>query len=397
MVAAPGPEQQIPEVPRILLVDDQPRVLRALARVLSEAGYDVATASDGQAALEHMHSTSFEAVVTDISMPNLTGIDFLRAVREFDVDVPVILMTGAPALESAAVAVEYGAFRYLSKPIEAKTLETVVRRAVLMHGLAKLKRHALDAFGVEGVRMSDHAALDARFSKAISTLWVAFQPIVSRSRACVHAYEALVRTDEETLSMPTALLDAAERLGRMRDIGRAVRQCVGEAMHRMPLPVLGFVNVSAEDLLDDDLYDASSILARSARRVVLEVTERASLDSVSDLVERIAKLRQLGFRVAVDDLGAGYAGLSSLARLEPDVLKLDISLVRDVDTNPVKRRLVQSMVGLARALCVDAVAEGIETAAELDVLVDLGLDLFQGFYFARPDRALCVPELASLR
>ncbi len=381
---------------KVLLIDDHPKLLRALARILSQAGYEVSTAADGLEALAQLKQVSFDAIVSDIMMPHMTGLELLRAVRELDLDVPVILMTGSPGMESAAEAIEYGAFRYLCKPVETAALEQAVKRAVLMHGLAKMKRRALDLLGQEGMRLSDRAALESRFEKAIGSLWVAFQPIVSLAGGRVAAYEALVRCDEQTLMSPNALLDAAERLGRLNDIGRGVRRLVGEALPRMPAGVMAFVNLHPEDLNDPDLYDGSSALPSSAKRVVLEVTERASLDNVHDLVERMSRLRRMGYRIAVDDLGAGYAGLSSLARLEPEFIKLDMSLVRDVHTNPVKQQLVRSMTGLARSLGVGAVAEGVETVEELDVLIDAGLDLFQGYYFARPDRQLVTPPAARM-
>ena len=86
----------------------------------------------------------------------------------------------------------------------------------------------------------------------------------------------------------------------------------------------------------------------------------------------------------MDDLGAGYAGLSSFAALEPDVVKLDISLVRDVDREPVKRKLVGSLAALCRDLRVTVLAEGVETAGERDVLVELGCEWLQGYLFGRP-------------
>jgi EAL domain-containing protein (putative c-di-GMP-specific phosphodiesterase class I) len=393
---APKTAEGQTEACKVLLIDDHPKLLRALAKILGHAGYEVTTAGDGREALEQLRLASFDAIVSDIMMPHMTGLELLRAVREQDLDVPVILMTGAPGMESAAEAVEYGAFRYLCKPVETAALESAVKRAVLMHGLAKVKRRALDLLGEEGLRLSDRAALEARFDKAVGSLWTAFQPIVSMSEGRVFAYEALVRTEEKTLVSPNALLDAAERLGRLHDIGRGVRQRAAEALPHMPPGVFAFVNLHPEDLKDLDLYDRGSILPRSAGRVVLEMTERASLDDIHDLGERTGRLRAMGFRIAVDDLGAGYAGLSSLARLEPEFIKLDMSLVRDVHVNPVKQQLVSSMTGLARALGIGAVAEGVETIEELETLVAAGLDLFQGYYFARPDRQLVVPPTARM-
>jgi EAL domain-containing protein (putative c-di-GMP-specific phosphodiesterase class I) len=127
--------------------------------------------------------------------------------------------------------------------------------------------------------------------------------------------------------------------------------------------------------------------------VVLELTERASLDRVAGLQTRMAKLRELGFRIALDDLGAGYAGLSSFTLLQPDYVKLDASLIRSVDASPQKRSIVRAMLQLAAGdLNLKAICEGVETAAERDTLVALGGDLLQGYLFARPNRGFVDPQ-----
>ena len=135
-------------------------------------------------------------------------------------------------------------------------------------------------------------------------------------------------------------------------------------------------------------------LARVADRVVLEITERQHLEEILDLDERIRTLRDLGFRIAVDDLGAGYSSLSSFAELAPDLVKLDMSLVREVHLHPAKHRLVASLIEICGELGVDLVAEGIETEAERDHLAGLGCDLMQGFFFGRPSAQPEIPALA---
>jgi EAL domain-containing protein (putative c-di-GMP-specific phosphodiesterase class I) len=96
------------------------------------------------------------------------------------------------------------------------------------------------------------------------------------------------------------------------------------------------------------------------------------------------RLRSLGYRLAIDDLGAGYAGLSSVATLEPDFVKLDMSLVRDLGGSPIRQSLVTSMVTTCRDNGMRLVAEGVETIHELSKLTELGCDLLQGYHFARP-------------
>jgi EAL domain-containing protein (putative c-di-GMP-specific phosphodiesterase class I) len=372
----------------VLLVDDEPTIVRGFARILTSAGFSVQIAHDGREAAELARGMSFDAIVSDIAMPEMTGLQLLRSVREHDLDVPVILMTGGPAVESAVQAVEYGALRYLIKPVDSKQLEEVVARATRLHQMAKIKREALELFRLEGKHLGDRAGLEARFANAINTLWLAFQPIVSWTDKSVIAYEALVRNEEPTLRAPPDLFEAAERLGRLRELGRIIRDRVAKTLVDNPtVDTEVFVNVHALELDDDSLMAPSSPLSAFAKRVVLEITERAPLEKIKDANARVAQLRNMGYRIAVDDLGAGYAGLTSFAHLEPEVVKVDMSLIRGLDQSPTKQKLLRSIVGLCRDLEIKMIAEGIETVEERDTLVRLGGDLCQGYLFARPGRA----------
>lgn len=192
-----------------------------------------------------------------------------------------------------------------------------------------------------------------------------------------------MRSREPSLPHPGAVIDAAEKLGAVHLLGRTTRALTAEAISREPGPATYFVNVHPADLADADLYDRAAPLTKHARRVVIEITERSTLEGVGDLGRRVGELRALGFRVAVDDLGAGYAGLSYFASLQPDVVKIDMSLVR----NP--RRASEAARGpvdgdpLPRARD-RVVGEGVETVAERDTLVRLGCTHLQGFLFGRP-------------
>jgi EAL domain-containing protein (putative c-di-GMP-specific phosphodiesterase class I) len=385
-MAAKSPEDLKTYRGAILLVDDERQIARAYARSLGSAGFEVECAFDGREAADAARQHRFDVIVSDITMPEMNGLDLLRAVREHDLDVPFVLMTGGPAIESAVQAVEYGALRYLIKPIAPEELEAVVSRAVRLHQIARVKREALEVFQQEGKHIGDRAGLEARFATALDSLWIAYQPIISWSRRSTFAWEALVRNEEPTLRSPPDLFEAAERLGRVRDLGRTVRDRVAQTLDRQPMDEMLFINLHALELDDDSLLDPAAPLSRHAARVVLEVTERAPLEQIPDAVARVAALRSLGYRIAVDDLGAGYAGLTSFAHLEPEVVKVDMSLIRGIDRSPMKQKLLGSIVALCRDLGIQIIAEGVETAEERDALISVGGDLCQGYLFARPER-----------
>jgi len=371
---------------RILIVDDDDLVRKATVRMLASPDRVIVQAADASAALAAFRDEVFDAIVSDIRMPGLSGIDLLREVRKVDLDVPVVLMTGSPDVDTAAAAVELGAFRYLPKPLEAAEFIAAVDRAVRFCQLAAARRAALAVAGHNDRLSGDRAGLEQRFVQAMASMWMAFQPIVSQATGRPSAYEALLRTDEEALRNPAAFIAAGERLGRVHELGRAVRVAVARAAKDAPKDVDLFVNLHPSDLTDPDLCDPGAPLSAIASRVVLELTERASLEDIASVDDTISRLRALGFRIAIDDLGAGYAGLSCLAALNPDVVKLDMSLVRGIDVDVKRQRVVASLIDLCGSLNMTVVIEGVETRGERDMVHRFGCDLMQGYWFARPAR-----------
>ena len=144
------------------------------------------------------------------------------------------------------------------------------------------------------------------------------------------------------------------------------------------------MNLHARELEDESLTDSASPLAPIAGRVVLEVTENARLEEVSNLPHRVERLRSLGYRIALDDIGAGYAGLASFAMLQPDIVKLDMGLVRDLHLDQTKCKLVGSVMRLCSELGMLVIAEGVEKSGEQEALTEMGCRFFQGFLFAKP-------------
>ena len=375
---------------RLLLVEDEDALRIALERFLSNT-FDVTACSDGASAASLLVREQFDVVLTDIGLPGMSGTDLLRLVRTYDLDVPVVLMTGAPDIESAIAATDLGALTYLRKPFENAVLESALARAAKLVQIARLKREAI-AEGIGSPLAGDRAGLEASFDRAISSLWVAFQPIVAMRSKRTVAFEALVRTSEPTMRDPMTLLSAAERLDRVYELGRCIRARAAASFSAYGGDAVLFVNLHPSDLRDENLYDSRAPLSQMASRVVLEVTERAAITDVNHAQQRARDLRERGFRIAVDDLGAGYAGLSSLISLEPDIVKLDMSLIRGIETSPVRARVVESITRLCRDLNMQVVAEGIETVGELGRVLDLGCDYMQGYLFGHPARKPAISE-----
>lgn len=374
---------------RVLVIDDEPLMRKLLGRMLGGAGYDVVVTEGGAEAIELLWHSTFDVVVSDVNMPGVDGIEVLRFVRQRDPDLPVILVTACATTDTAIGAVQHHATAYLTKPIDGKRLQEELAHALTMHKLARVRREAHALLTQRDIAAVD-SSLVATFERALAGVFMAYQPIVRWSERQVFGYEALVRSTEKELPHPGALFGAADKLERSRDLGRVIRSKSIEPYAAGGDPSLRlFLNLHAQDLLDDTLFDVESPLARMADRVVLEITERAQLESVRDVNVRIGKLRELGFKVAIDDIGAGYSGLTSFALLKPDMVKLDMALVRDIDKDPVKRRLASLVIQLCSDLGIEVVGEGVETREERDALLDLGCDLLQGYLFGRPSPPFC--------
>jgi EAL domain-containing protein (putative c-di-GMP-specific phosphodiesterase class I)/CheY-like chemotaxis protein len=367
------------------VVDDDADLLAATQRTLERAGYEVTTASDGMEAIGTLGRGDFDLVVSDIDMPRLDGLGLLRAVRDAEGQTPFIFVTGQPRIDTAIFAVNNAVAYYLTKPFEPDDLVNAAKRAVGARRLERLRQNMAQVVNDQRRVLEEEGT---RFGAALERLYLAFQPIVHWPTRTVFGHEALARTREPSVPNPGVLFQCAEHVGETDQLSRAIRRKCAEAIAQHPGEELFFVNLHSRDLRDPELSDPDAPLTKFASRVVLEVAERASIDNIKEAAARLDQLRALGFRIAVDDIGSGYAGLNSFALLEPDVVKLDMALVRDVDKSVTKQRLIESFVTLCKAMNIEVIAEGIETEAELETLSRIGCELYQGFLLARPEPRL---------
>ncbi|HEX4477615.1 MAG TPA: EAL domain-containing protein [Polyangiaceae bacterium] len=372
---------------RLLLVDDDESVRRTSGRVFRMRGLHVTDVSSGREALERLASESFDAIVSDISMPGMDGIQLLKEIRQRDPHVQVILISGVPTLATAISALDHGAFKYMHKPVDPFVLIENIRRAGGISRLAREEARSAKPVTAVDPEPEDLRRLEASFASALAGATVLYQPVVDSKSGNVSGFEALLRGGDPALADTAAFLHAGARLGRLRDLGRLVRSMALREIRELEGNSLLFLNIHPTDLMDPLLVDWGGELRALSRRVVLELSERDALRDVPQASLRVDGLRKMGFRIAVDNVGAGDAGMSSFSHLEPDFLKLDSCIVRDIHENDAKRRVASAIIGLARELSMTVVAEGVETADESQTLRDLGCDLLQGFLFARPGPA----------
>jgi EAL domain-containing protein (putative c-di-GMP-specific phosphodiesterase class I) len=227
---------------------------------------------------------------------------------------------------------------------------------------------------------------DLRETIKTRAVYVDYHPIVTAADGQIFGYEALARGAMRSLRRPEVMFEVAAESGLIWELSRLCRERAVEGIGELLKPgeVL-FINVDPHDFSDPEFGDTALGVA-DADRVVIEITERTAIKDYPKFRERLRAFRDRGFRFAVDDAGSGYAGLGSIANLEPDFIKLDISLINGIDTNFIKQDLVATLVRFADDQGAKVIAEGVEYEQEYDVVKSLGVHLVQGFFLHRPQQ-----------
>ena len=226
---------------------------------------------------------------------------------------------------------------------------------------------------------SDEITLDFDFT-------MAFQPIIDLQNKKIFAQEALVRglNGESAGTIISRTNDENlykfDQTCRIKAVRLAAR-----------LKIESYLSIN---FLPNAVYQPENCLRttiKAARendfpleKIIFEITEVERAKSNAHLKEIVTEYKRQGFKTAIDDFGAGYSGLNLLSIFQPDFIKLDMELIRDIDANSIKRTIVKSIVQVANDLSITLIAEGIETRDELNVLRDFGINLFQGYFFAKP-------------
>ncbi|WP_036177581.1 EAL domain-containing protein [Massilia sp. 9096] len=214
----------------------------------------------------------------------------------------------------------------------------------------------------------------------------AFQPIVSFKRQVVFAHEALVRGlqgEPANSVLGQVTWDNRHRFDQ-ECRARAIEQATAISMpESLSINFIPNAVANPRTCIQRTLRSAADC-GFELSRLIFEVTESEKVAEPESLVRIFREYRKLGIKTAIDDFGAGYAGLNLLARFQPDIVKIDIDLIRDIDADNTKQIIVENIVRLCEKLGIVALAEGVETFDERDVLADMGIDLMQGYLFARP-------------
>ncbi|MEO0381140.1 MAG: EAL domain-containing protein [Pseudomonadota bacterium] len=236
-------------------------------------------------------------------------------------------------------------------------------------------------------RLSHHDAestvrnrtLDIMRNKAFD---IVYQPIMDAQTRRPKGFESLARFRSEPYRTPDVWIGEARQVGLQQELEICLIETALKALSHLPKNIYVSVNASPETVASGELADV--LMPWPAERVVLEITEHSLVSDYDTLLKELDALRFRGVRLAIDDAGAGYAGLQQIVQLHPDIIKLDVTLTADIDTSVVRRSLGAALVSFANEIGAGIVAEGIETGAELETLQGLGVPMAQGYFLGRP-------------
>ena len=376
---------------RTLIADDDAEVRGVLIDIIdrAESLELVGVAEDAQQAIELAGRQRPDAALLDVKMPG-GGPRAAREIRACSPGTAIIALSAHEDARSVQDMLAAGAYNFLVKGTSPQELVDAIRSSV--DGQVRLSSKAAShVVGELASRLAQEREVDERRS-----LWerqiqgvldsggpeCVLQPIVALDTEEPVGFEALARFEAEPIRSPGAWFAEAVSLGRALELEIAA---VGAAISRIDeLPPEAFMalNVSPASIVSPRLMETIGRIPLN--RVVVELTEHAPISDYPMLRSVLADLRRKGARLAVDDVGAGHASLRHILQLEPDLIKLDVSLTRDIDTQRAQRSLASALVTFGREVEATLIAVGIETAAELEVIRELGIPWAQGFYLGKP-------------
>ena len=314
--------------------------------------------------------------------------------------------TGQPAhiaeLETAAARIENYFNQRLSKlasPYLRGSLNVPVGYGLVLHNPLVMPERLVARLVNEAWESVRYQQLQRAFKNRAQLLEIIlnddlrtlFQPIYRIDSRESMGFEALSRGPAGTgFESPIHLFDAAADADLVFELDRACRLRALRAAKNLPAGAKLFINILPSSMYDPDfngpgLLDMLERLELSPDRVVLEITEKYAIENYAIFGEAVRSFTEMGIAIAVDDIGAGHSGLEKIANLNPEFLKFDMELVRDIDASYVRQEMVKALKSCADKMGSTIIAEGIERQEELDTLLALGVDHGQGFLLGRPE------------
>lgn len=374
----------------VVIADDEPHVLEYLQTVLRIEGFDVAgAASDADGAVQLADRMRPDVVLLDLRMPG-GGREAAQLIGSLSPDTRIVMFTSEVDTAEVLPLLRAGIDGYVIKGCTPDRLAGALRNAVRGGSdmAPEVNRIAIDELK-RRIHTEEQGTLrESRVRSRIAELLgarsftVVFQPVIDLTDGSTHCVEALTRFNGTPARTPDVWFADADAVGLRIPLELATASAALRELPRLRDGTAMAINMSPETMVSG--RPAEILTGVALDRVIIEVTEHAPVSDYRELIAALAPWREAGVRLAVDDAGGGYASFAHILSLEPELIKLDNSLTHDIHIDQRRRALARALVGFAQELDVSVIAEGIETAAELEVITELGTHFAQGFHLGMP-------------
>jgi EAL domain-containing protein (putative c-di-GMP-specific phosphodiesterase class I)/CheY-like chemotaxis protein len=377
---------------KVLIADDSEAIRALLAEAIkADPSLElVGAAGDAKEAIELALRHQPNVALLDVEMPGGGGPRAAREIRVCCPDIRVVALSGHDDRTSVLEMVRAGAAGYLVKNGRVKEIIGAIHRAVAgQAGLSpEVATQVLDELSgrlrterQESRRFERQQEAIRRVLDTPEALTMAYQPIFDLRTSNVVGLEALARFTDGSRG-PEAWFHDAEGVGMRLELELAAVRIAMQDLDHLPHDAYLSVNLSPDAATSDGFRDLLTEV--SVDRIVVEVTEHTPVDDYEALRDFLGGLKTRGMRLAIDDAGAGFSSFRHILRLAPDIIKMDVSLTRGIDSDGARRAFARSLISFASSIGATLVAEGVETRAELDALRALDVRYGQGFFLARP-------------
>lgn len=376
----------------MLIADDDPVLRDALAALIQaeESMELVGVATDAGQVVELAGTLAPDVAVIDVRMPEGGGAAAARGIRQVSPSTRIVALSAYEDRTTVLEMLRAGAVGYVVKGTSTREIAEAISRSYLGQSTlsAEITTDVVDELASQLVRESKEAERQAERAARIRRvlagegLTMVFQPIADLLTGRIVGLEALARFSLEPQQGPDRWFAEAAEVGLAIDLELAAARAALAHFDHVPQGAYLSVNLSPETVTFSSFRDI--FINASVDRVVVEITEHAPVQDYAALADALGEFRNGGGRLAVDDAGAGFASLRHILRLAPDLIKLDVTLTRNIDSDQASQAMASALASFASKTHARIVAEGIETQEELAALRDLGIDHGQGYLLARP-------------